>query len=45
MFKNVKILLRGSYSDLFQLGLKKNLGPECLNLYFRGAKLGVTPGY
>ena len=38
MFKNVKILLKESYSKLFQLGLKENIGLRCSNFYFREPK-------
>ena len=38
MFKNVKILLRWSYSNFFYLGLKKNLGLIYLKFYFREVK-------
>ena len=34
----MKIVLRGSNSNLFQLGLKKKLGSRCSNFYCRGQK-------
>ena len=37
-FLRAKILLRWSFSNLFQLDLKKYLGSRCSNFYFKGVK-------